>query len=168
MNDRDLQNEWAFSQIESYADGSLRGAARERMRAALRSDARLRAAVDRARDVHLALRSGGAAPLPAGLRRRLLAISGPSLPRAPALAVAAVVAAAITVLVWHRPTPAPPAVDERAAALHDFEIAMKYMQKSAAITRREVSNHVGGGLREALTVSGNSLRESAERTKTGG
>jgi hypothetical protein len=31
-----------------------------------------------------------------------------------------------------------------------------------------VSTQVGGGLREALTLSGNSLRASAERTKTGG
>jgi hypothetical protein len=135
----------------------------------VRDNPQLRAAVERARRVRAALRAAPAAPLPAGLRARLLRIPGPSLLRWPALAAtAAVAAAAIAVLVWQRPEPSPPPVDERAAAIADFELAMKYMQKSAAITSKEVTNHVGGGLREALTLSGNSLRESAERRKTGG
>ena len=170
MTEKDLHNEWAWSQIEGYADGSLRGAPRERMRAAVRDDARLRAAVERARDVQSALRRARPEPLPAGLRRKLLRISGPALPRWPALAMAATAAAAamIAVLLWHRPEPPAPAPDERAAAVADFELAMKYMQKSAAITHKEVSDRIGGGLQEALTVSGNSLRESAKRTNTGG
>jgi anti-sigma factor RsiW len=170
MMDKDLQNEWAWSQIERHADGSLSGPARERMRAALRDDARLRAAVERARDVRAALRRAPPAPLPAGLRGRLLRIPGPAAARWPMFAAAATAAAAIAVAVlWLRPEPAPPPLDARtAAAVEDFELAMKYMQKSATITRREVNDHVGGGLREALTVSGNSLRESARRSKTGG
>jgi hypothetical protein len=90
------------------------------------------------------------------------------MPRWPALAATAAAVAAIAVLLWQRPEPAPPPADERAAAIADFELAMQYMQKTAAITSREVSHQVGGGLREALTLSGNSLRESAERKKTGG
>jgi anti-sigma factor RsiW len=170
MTEKDLHNEWAWSQIEGYADGSLSGAARQRMRAALREDVRLRAAVERAHDVRAALRRAPPAPLPAGLRRRLLRISDPAAPRWRTFATAVTAAAAIAATVlWLRPEPAPPPVDARAAAaVEDFELAMKYMQKSAAITSREVSDHVGGGLREALTVSGNSLRESAERTNTGG
>jgi anti-sigma factor RsiW len=168
MTEQDLRNEWAWSQIEGYADGSLRGAARARMRAAVRHDMRLRAAVERARRVRTALRAAPAAPLPSGLRARLLRIPGPPMRRWPALAATAAAAAAIAVLAWQRPEPAPPPVDERAAAVADFQLAMKYVQKSAAITSKEVSTQVGGGLREALTLSGNSLRASAERTKTGG
>jgi anti-sigma factor RsiW len=169
MTEKELHNEWAWSQIESYADGELSGAARSRMEAALRTDERLRAAVARARDVQAALRHTRPAPLPKGLRARLLRIPGPALPRWPALAAAATAAAAaaaVAALLWHEP--APPPVDERAAALADFELAMKYMQKSAAITSREVANRVGGGVREALVISGNSLREPAARKNTGG
>ncbi|HEX5046887.1 MAG TPA: hypothetical protein VFX89_07160 [Gammaproteobacteria bacterium] len=171
MNDKELHNEWAWSQIESYADGDLSGAAHARMEAALRADERLRAAVARARDVHAALRRAQPAPLPAGLRARLLRISGPALPRWPMLAAAATAATAAAVvagLLLHRPEAAPPPADERAAALADFELAMKYMQKTAAITSREVTNRVGGGVREALAISGKSLREPAERKNTGG
>jgi hypothetical protein len=171
MTEKELHNEWAWSQIESYAGGDVSGAARSRMEVALRADERLLAAVARARDVHAALRRPQPVALPAGLRARLLRISGPALPRWPALAAAATAAAAAAVvaaLLWHGPQPAPPSLDERAAALADFELAMKYLQKSAAITSREVTDRVGSGVREALTVSGNSLREPAERKNTGG
>lgn len=175
MTEKELHNEWAWSQIESYADGDLSGAARSRMEAALRADERLRAAVRRARDVHAALRRAEAVSLPAGLRARLLRIPGPALPRwtvFAAAATAAIAAAAVAVLLPRpEPDPAPaqaPAADERAAAIADFELAVKYMQKTAAITSREVTNRVGGGVREALAISGNSLREPAERKNTGG
>jgi anti-sigma factor RsiW len=169
MTEKELHNEWASSQIESYADDGLSGAARSRMEDAVRADRRLRAAVARARAVRAALRRARPEPLPAGLRSRLLRIPGPALPRWPAFAITtATAAAAVAVLLWQRPEPTPPPADERAAAVADFELAMKYMQKTAAITSKAVNDRVGGGLREALTISGNSLRESAQRKNTGG
>jgi hypothetical protein len=168
MTEKELHNEWAWSQIENYADDGLSGAARSHMQSAVRSDPRLRAAVARARDIRSALTRARPEPLPAGLRSRLLRIPGPALPRWPAFAVAATAAAALAVLLWQKPEPASAPADERAAAIADFELAMKYMQKTAAITSRAVNDRVGGGMREALAISGNSLRESAQRKNTGG
>lgn len=170
MTDQDLNGEWAQSQLEAWADGSLTGANLERMNAVLRSDARLRAASDRAVAVRRALHEPSGAPLSAGLRLRLLAI--PSKPlrswRGLALPVAAASALAIVAVAFLLRPPVPPLAppDPRVAAIEDFELAMRYLQKSARMTESGVTIAVGTGLREALTTS----RESLERTtkETGG
>jgi len=161
MTDQDLNGEWARSQIEAWADGSLTEANRERMRAALQRDPQLRAAAERAAAVHRALREAPTAPLPRGLRRRLLAI--PARPgRAVwprfALPVAAGVAALAVAVWWQRPIE--PTLDERVAAVADFELAMHYLQKSARITENGVTGAVGSGLQGAWATS----RESLERS----
>ena len=66
MSDQELNREWAVSQLEAWADGSLTGAQRERMRAALERDPGLRAAAERAVAVYRTLREQSAAPLPKG------------------------------------------------------------------------------------------------------
>jgi len=72
-------------------------------------------------------------------------------------------------VLWLAREPAPQPPDPRVAALEEFNIAMKYVRKSAAITGKEVTDRVGGGLRDALTVSGNTLRDADARKKqTGG
>ena len=160
MTDQDLNGEWARSQIEAWADGSLTEANRERMRAALQRDPRLRAGVERAAAVHRALREALPAPLPRGLRRRLLAIParrGRVWPRF-ALPVAAGVAALAVAVWWQRPVE--PTFDERVAAVADFELAMHYLQKSARITENGVTGAVGSGLQGAWATS----RESLERS----
>jgi hypothetical protein len=93
--------------------------------------------------------------VPAGLRRRLLAIPGSSVNvwRTFALPLAAAAAAAFVAVVWLRPEP-PPSVDPRVAAVaQDLETAMRYLQKSARITENEVTNAVGSGFRDAVAVT---------------
>jgi anti-sigma factor RsiW len=160
MTDQDLNGEWARSQIEAWADGSLTDANRERMRAALQRDPRLRAAAERAAAVHRALREAAPAPLPRGLRRRLLAIParrGSVWPRF-ALPVAAGVAALAVAVWWQRPVE--PTLEERVAAVAELELAMHYIHKSARLTRSEVTGAVDSGLQGAWTLS----RESLERS----
>jgi hypothetical protein len=154
MTERDLSSTWAWAQIEAWADGSLTGESRERMAQALRADAQLRAAVDRAAAVRDALRADEVAPLPAGLRRRLLAIPGAAQRpmRRFVLPAAAAAVTAVAVSVWlARPVPAP----EREAllALQELELAMRYVQKSARIAEDEVTGAVGTGFRKAFDTS---------------
>jgi hypothetical protein len=167
MTDRDLNREWAHSQIEAWADGSLSGEGLERMNAALAGDARLRAAAERAAAVHRALGMSPPERMPGGLRRRLLAIPGRQ-PRSThwlAWSAAATAAAivAVALVVW--PT-APPPIDQRAAAIQDFELAMRYLRDSASLAQMGVTTRLGAGLQEALETS----RESLERktNETGG
>jgi anti-sigma factor RsiW len=166
-----LNEEWAWAQLEAWADGSLTGEARERMAAAIAADARLERAAERAVAVRRALRAVQAQPLPRGLRRRLLAIPGES-PRADSfkwtvlasgVAAAAVVAAALLWVAPEAPTPAD--VDPRvAAAAQDFETAMRYLQKSARITQEHVESAVGTGLRDAFVVSRDALAQQTDET----
>ena len=44
MTQKDLGEEWAWTQLEAWADGSLTGESRARMDAAMAADPRLRAA----------------------------------------------------------------------------------------------------------------------------
>jgi anti-sigma factor RsiW len=155
MTQRDLNDEWARTQLEAWADGSLTGESRQRMAAALAADPKLRAAAERAVAVHRALRASAPEPVPAGLRRRLLAIPGGSGStwRAFALPLAAGVAAAFVAVVWLQPDP-PPQLDPRVAAVaQDLETAMRYLQKSARFTENEVTNAVGSGLRDAVDAT---------------
>jgi anti-sigma factor RsiW len=166
MTQRDLNDEWAETQLEAWADGSLTGESRERMAAALAADPRLRAAAARAIAVHSALRASPPTPMPAGLRRRLLAIPGASrnVWRAFALPVAAGVAAVFVAAVWLRPEP-PPQEDPRVAAVaQDLETAMRYLQKSARITQNEVTNAVGSGLRDAVAVTRAAAGQETDET----
>ena len=161
MTDRDLNREWAESQLEAWADGSLSAANRERMKAMLAADARLKAAADRAAAVRRALQAS-APPMPRGLRRRLLAIPGQAWPSWPLLAVPATAfaIAVVGVALLLEPAAPPPTPDPRVAAVQEFELAMHYLQKSARVTEIEVTAAVGTGLRDALVTS----RESLERT----
>jgi len=165
MTDKDLNREWARSQIEAWADGSLTGDSLERMNAALANDGRLRAAAERAVSVHRALRESSAERMPSGLRRRLLAIPGAERRTTYwwALPAAAAAVAIVAVAVSLRPA-APPPIDPRVAAVQDFELAMRYLRDSAALTRLEVSTKLGAGLQEALVTSRESLERATDET----
>jgi hypothetical protein len=170
MTQRELNEEWAWAQIEAWADGSLTGEARERMAAALAADARLERAAERAVAVRCALRAAQPPPLPRGLRRRLLAIPSEA-PRArsfalPVFASAAAATAVVAAVLWFTPEPPAPAdVDPRvAAAAQDFETAMRYLQKSARITQGHVESAVGTGLRDAFVVSREALAQQTDET----
>ena len=76
-----LNGEWAWTQIESMADGSLEGIALERMQHALESDPRLRRAVMRARSVHRELGGLRERGPSYALLMRLLRIPAPPLPQ---------------------------------------------------------------------------------------
>lgn len=170
MTQKDLHNEWAWSQIEAYADGSLDGAAHERMRAELANDARLRAAVERADAVRAALREIHSAPLPRGLRGKLWRIPGQRVMHWSWLAVPAAAAMATIAAIAIAPLLTSPQVepDPSVAALREFELAMTYVQKTAAITSQEVSGTVGGGVLDALRTSRQSLRNAESKQETGG
>jgi len=165
MTDRDLNREWARSQIEAWADGSLAGDSLARMDAALTSDAQLRAAAERAVAVRHALRASSAERMPGGLRRRLLAIPGAERRTTYwwALPAAAAAVAIVAVALALRPT-APPPIDPRVAAVQDFELAMRYLRDSASLTRLEVSATLGAGLQEALVTSRESLERATDET----
>lgn len=165
MTQRDLSEEWAWSQLEAWADGSLSGESRARMAAALAANSQLKAAAERAVAVRCALRATSASPMPAGLRRRLLAIPGrPAWPSfaLPAGAIAALVV--VTVAFTFRPE-TPPALDaQQVAAIQELETAMRYLQKSAVITENEVTTALGAGLRDAVAASRAAVREEADET----
>lgn len=168
MTQRDLSEEWARTQLEARADGSLTGENRARMAAAIAADPLLAAAAERAIAVHRALRVSPSAAMPPGLRRRLFAIPGRSrtVKRTfwlPATASAAVAIAAVAVTVWLRPG-APEAADPRALAAQELELAMHYLQKSARITQVRVTSAVGTGLRDALAASREALAEDTDET----
>jgi hypothetical protein len=135
------------------------------MAAALAADPGLRAAAARAVAVRRALRSSVPTPLPAGLRWRLLAMPRGSRPawRAIAPLAAVSVAAAVVAAVWLRPEP-PTVEDPRAVAAQEFELAMRYLQKSARITQSEVTDAVGFGLRDAVATSRAALVQQTEKT----
>ena len=171
MTQKDLSEEWAWTQLEAWADGSLTGESRVRMDAAMAADPRLRAAAERAVAVHRAMCAAPAVQMPRGLRRRLLAIPSHA-PRArrsyfvPALASAAAAAANVAVALWLRPEPPPPIDPRVAAAAQDLETAMRYLQKSAVITQGHVTSAVGTGLRDAIAASRDAV--ARETDKTGG
>jgi len=164
----DLNGEWARTQLEAWADGSLEGESRARMAAAIAADSQLAAAAERAAAVHRALRVPAHERMPTGLRRRLLAIPARSagVQRSffwPALTSAAAAVAIVGVALWL--TPAPPAPpDQRAAAIQELEVAMRYLQKSARITQGQVTSAVSGGLRDAFAAT----RQALDQDETGG
>jgi anti-sigma factor RsiW len=166
MSERDLNEEWARTQLEAWADGSLTRENRERMAASLEASASLRAAAERAVAIRRSLRASAPEPMPAGLRRRLLAIPGgpKNVWRPFALPVAASIAAAFAAAVWLRPEP-PPQVDPRVAAVaQELEVAMRYLHKSARITQDEVTNAVGSGLRDAVAVTRGAVGQETDET----
>lgn len=212
MSDKRLFDIWAWSQIESAADGSVRGESRERMRRAQDRDARLRGAIARARALNGALRAGGRERPPPGLLGALLAIPqryprgvvfvardaarGPAWATAggavAAAVLAAIVVAGITApylstlprasVAAQLPAPpidapsspltdapsAPPTAAQSAPAApdtdaaQDFAIALAYLNKSAAITGREIGAALNDGLTAALEVSRESLSRRSD------
>lgn len=165
MTERDLNAEWARTQLEAWADGSLAGEQAERMTAALAASPSLRAAAERAVAVHRALRASPQARMPAALRWRLLAIPGRSAwPMFALPAAAAVAVAVVATAVWRGPAAPPPLDAQQVAAMQDFETAMRYLQKSARITQNEVTNAVGSGLRDAVAVTRAAVGQETDET----
>ena len=172
MSEKRFFDIWAWSQIEAAADGSLDGESVQRMAEAQDRDARLRAAVARARTVHAALRASGNERPPRGLLGVLLAIprrhprarsaSAARVPwRSPVWTTAggAVAAASLVAIVVAGLSEAPvaPPPEPALAAVQDFEVALAYLSKSAAVTGREVGAALNGGITAALEVSRDSL-----------
>jgi hypothetical protein len=165
---KDLNVEWAWSQIEACADGSLRGDQKTRMREAMARDTALAAAVARARDVRAALTNVPREPVPSGLRARLLAIRRPR-PVAwrtlatPALGLATVLLVAVLVFqpVPQTRLPAPPMAghDDANRAIEEFNIAMRYLRIGAERSGEQLSDAVATSLRLALATSHEALRD---------
>jgi hypothetical protein len=170
MTQNDLSEEWAWTQLEGWADGSLTGESRARMDGAIAADPRLRAAAERAAALHRALRAAPAVDMPRGLRRRLLAIPSQA-PRArrsllvPAIASAGAAAAVVAAALWLNLQPAEPPPDPRVvAAAQDLETAMRYLQRSAVITQEHVTNAVGTGVRDTFAATRDAVARETEKT----
>ena len=171
MTQRELNEEWAWTQLEAWADGSLSDGSRERMDAAIAGNPRLAAAAQRARAVQRALRvSSPAATMPRQLRRRLFAIPGGSRQGRSfivrALASAAAAAAVVAGVLWLRPeTPLPDDLDPRlVAARQDLDTAMRLLHRSVIIIEGHVANAVGTGMRDVFTVSQNAVARTTDET----
>jgi hypothetical protein len=139
------------------------------MRAEMGRDPRLQDAVERASMLRRRLRRLSDEPVPLKATLALLRIpreasverwSGGGLWAAATVTV--VVLAVVLRVLWpENPSPA-----QRIAAVQEFEVAMTYLQRSAALTRREVTEAVGNGLQEALNVGREALPE--DESNTGG
>jgi anti-sigma factor RsiW len=167
MTHKDLSEEWAWSQLEAWADESLTGENRARMAVALAANPRLKAAADRAVAVRRALRASSALQpaMPAGLRLQLLAIPGRSAwPTFALPAAAAVVIAIVAIAVTLRPAAPPPLDAQQVAAIQELETALRYLQKSAVITENEVTTALGSGLRDAVDASRAAVRQQTDET----
>ena len=167
MTQRDLNEEWARTQLEAWADGSLdrrepRAHGRcDRSRSAARCCRRARRC--RASCVALVAADGDAARAAAPLARD----SGPSAARGASFCAAGVRERRGCRGCRRRRSLAQAraagAVDQRAvAAAQELEVAMRYLQKSARITQGHVTSAVGTGLRDAVAVT----REALARDTT--
>lgn len=172
MTEKDLNMEWAWSQVEAMADGSLTGADRRRMRAAMRSDAALSTAVAEARRLRRELALLGPAPVPGALSRRLLAIPSRSHVRptwsvigVPIAAAAMGAVAAIAGLLALEQTSRPDF--ERELAVQELRLAMSYLQRSAVMTGNDVTRELTNGLREALAVGTGAVLETESQSRNG-
>jgi hypothetical protein len=172
-----LDQQWAWSQVEAMADGTLPASDEARMRAALRADARLREAVERATAIRGGLRRLGRSPVPPSLWRRLLRVPRAAArpkPRraagvvaAAGLGLAAAAIAAVAIFLEPVQTPPPAAADARAAAVADFAIAMTYLQRSATLANSEMGAAVRSGLRDALAVGRGATRNEQPEPSNG-
>lgn len=168
MTKTTIEREWAWSQVEAMADGSLDGDDLERMQRALSKDDALDAAVGRARAVLLGLRDSRIPPPPPGLLRRLLAQGdgrGPlgrdagrqGAQRGWFAAPIGVAATALIALLFGSMLEHMSGRAEQEAALQDFEIAMSYLRESAVMTRQQVGQQLGEGLMITLVKSRETL-----------
>lgn len=167
-----LDNQWAWSQVEAMADGSLSANDEQRMHAEMARDPRLENALERASALRRELRKLSNDPVPLAVSLALLRIprearlerrSGAAL-WAAATVMGLVVLAVLLRVMW----PASPPPAQQVSAVQEFEVAMTYLQRSAALTRREVTEAVGSGLQEALNVSRGAVREDELERENGG
>lgn len=160
--------EWAWGQVEAMADGTLDAAQSQRMQQAMALSPELQHAVKQS---HRLLNDFGALTSPApssGLWRRLWAIpkrrhlESESVPwwhqnrLGMVAAVMTVVILAVPLVVYQQQ--ASHARSEQLAqqqALHDFQVAMMYVNKTARLSGRTTTQSMGGGLQHALSLSMN-------------
>ena len=167
----ELDRNWARSQVEAMADGSLSADAERRMRALIHCDPELKAQVERARALRLELRALTSRRAPRGLARRLWQIPAANRPRtllwAPATALASLAVVAITAgLLIYDPGPTREEL-ARDAAVQDFALVVAYLQKSALVARNEVNAAVGYGMADALATSRSAIERPAADTVKG-
>jgi hypothetical protein len=141
------------------------------MRGLMTEDATLRVAVEDAIALRRALRRLPGKPPGWSLALNLLRIPNRAggTPRARPVtwaAAAACCAALIVVLLVRSPTE-PATTDPRVAAVQDFELAMAVVQRSAGLTRSEVTEVVGSELQDALVTSRAALLTMNFETQVG-
>ena len=175
----DIDRQWAASQVEAMADGSLTPADARRMRAAMAREPALRSAVEHAIALRGALARLAGSPVPRPLLWRLLAIpqrnpaARPPRRRQLAWGLAGVAAAAVALaatLLQHR-------YDERereaaeafaqAQALAQVELAMAYLQESSAIAGAHLAEALRTSMRAAAATSRKAMRDDEEQSDGG-
>ena len=158
----ELLLEWAWGQLEAMADGSLSHTQQQRMRQAMALDADLSMAVGKAKRLHLALQNMSTIKTPSGLWWKLWRIPT-AMDReqhqtnritwfaAPVALASCVIVIALALLPEvMKPDPE---LAMREAAIKDFQTAMHYVSKSAAISQRATHSGLGGGIQKALSLS---------------
>jgi len=181
MDESNHKDDVAWHQIEAAAAGDLDADGIEHMNEAVRKDPELRIALERARDVHRALKKVREHPVPSGLLGRLWSI--PAGARRPAheppafawprLAAPAVAAALALVagLVLLRPTPSPapdPQLAARQAAVEDFRVAMLYLQRATQTADEATRAELGAGIADAFSASRDALLTENSTIDNGG
>lgn len=160
----DIENQWAWGQVEAAADGTLTSAERRRMRAAIDRDDRLREAVARATTLRRALQRLPSDPVPSSLRQRLLRIPRGARPaHAPrsrtvalvtGLGLAAAAAIAAIVLLLPAPTTRDTASAKQDQAVAEFGVAMTYLRHSVSVAGSESTEAVRGALADGGSARG--------------
>lgn len=165
MSNERSDRDWVSQRIEAGSDGTLDRLDDEQLEAAMRRDPALRLAIQRARRLRQELGRVRLEPVPLRLLWRLLRIpasnrrSGRRGWRAFAMPAGAAAAALIaaSIALWPSREPDPGAV-----ALHEFVVAINYLQRSTAVAHSKVQGQVGSGVLEAINASRESLLERSE------
>ena len=160
---------WTSSRVEGMAEGSLPPAEARRMRAEMRGDPALRAAVERAIALRCELRRLDVAAAPPGLRRRLLAIAAHPNTLRPtrfarrawaAGAMTAIMAGTVALLAVQSARERAAAVAlEQAAALEQVELAMTYLQRSSQVAGAHVREAMRASLLAAVETSRKAMKD---------
>lgn len=159
---QDLLMEWAWKHVEAAADGSLNAGQQERMQLAMQRDQSLAEAVKHAVAVHGALQGLRPTQPRPGLWLRLWAIPAHTRTSNSAritwvwAAVPLLLVILVTGLIGYSSPPqqVDPTADLalRQEAIKDFNTAMHYVQKSAAIGQRATRASLGGGIQRAFSL----------------
>ncbi|MCG8463867.1 MAG: hypothetical protein MI750_03310 [Xanthomonadales bacterium] len=166
--EQQLLLEWAWGQVEAMADGTLDAAQSQRMQQAMALSPELQHAVKQSHRLLTDLDALSTPTPSSGLWRRLWVlpkrqhVASEKIPwwqhnrLGMVAAVMTVVVLAVPLVVYQQQ--ASHARSEQLAqqqAMHDFQVAMLYVDKTARLSSRTTTQSLGGGIQHALSLSMN-------------